>query len=209
MCIFKYKEIFYPLLLSFIVYCYQYAITCILLFIDDNYLFFIPNKIHYISNSIESESDLDSDSDSESETQSESEIQFDSDLNEYKNILELFNIINNFNNIEQLYKKTFISNIIINSNEIYIVNSFLFNFNNEKNIIDLTDIFPFTKKLCILYNIYNKFNSNHIQNLNLPYRYLYILYKNSKFQYKYGIIDLDNNIQIINNKKLLFNNIRL
>jgi hypothetical protein len=111
--------------------------------------------------------------------------------------------------MNQLHKKSFINNICLNKNEIYIVNSFLFNYKNEAKIIDLINVYPFTKKLTILYKYYKQLNSNYIMNLHLSYKYLYILYKNDKNQYNYLIIDIINNKNLLTNKKLLFNNIKL
>lgn len=211
------KEILYSLFLSFLVICLNHLITFTLKNIDDQYLFFINNTIKL--NKSESESDLESDSDSDSDlsshmdTDSNSEIDFYSNEKnsdgDYKKILELFCIINNSNNMNQLHKKSFINNICLNKNEIYIVNSFLFNYKNEAKIIDLINVYPLTKKLTILYKYYKQLNSNYIMNLHLSYKYLYILYKNDKNQYNYLIIDIINNKNLLTNKKLLFNNIKL
>jgi hypothetical protein len=211
------KEILYSLFLSFLVICLNHLITFTLKNIDDQYLFFINNTIKLNKSESDSESDLDSDSDSDlsshMDTDSNSEIDFYSNEknsdDDYKKILELFCIINNSNNMNQLYKKSFINNICLNKNEIYIVNSFLFNYKNEAKIIDLINVYPFTKKLTILYKYYKQLNSNYIMNLHLSYKYLYILYKNDKNQYNYLIIDIINNKNLLTNKKLLFNNIKL
>ena len=90
----------------------------------------------------------------------------------------------------------------------YIITSFLFNYNNEDDIIDLSSLYVFTKKIILLYLYYKNFNINYIKNLNLDYKYLYILYKINN-EYKYVIIDLNIGLNIITNKKLLFNNISL
>lgn len=213
------KEILYSLFLSFLVICLNHLITFTLKNIDDQYLFFINNKIKL--NKLDSDSDSESNSDSDSDSNDSSHIDTDSNSDidlyshekncnsDYKKILELFCIINNSNNIAELHKKSFIKNIYLNKNEIYIVNSFLFNFNNEAKIIDLLNIYPFTKKLTILYKYYKQLNSNYIMNLHLSYKYLYILYKNDKNQYNYLIIDIINNKNLLTNKKLLFNNIKL
>jgi hypothetical protein len=162
------KEILYSLFLSFLVICLNHLITFTLKNIDDQYLFFINNTIKLNKSESDSESDLDSDSDSDlsshMDTDSNSEIDFYSNEknsdDDYKKILELFCIINNSNNMNQLYKKSFINNICLNKNEIYIVNSFLFNYKNEAKIIDLINVYPFTKKLTILYKYYKQLNSN-------------------------------------------------
>lgn len=211
------KEILYSLFLSFLVICLNHLITFTLKNIDDQYLFFINNTIKLNKSESESESDLESDSDSDLsshiDTDSNSEIDFYSNEknsdDDYKKILELFCIINNSNNMIQLHKTSFINNICLNKNEIYIVNSFLFNYNNEAKIIDLINVYPFTKKLTILYKYYKQLNSNYIMNLHLSYKYLYILYKYDKNQYNYLIIDIINNKNLLTNKKLLFNNIKL
>jgi hypothetical protein len=211
------KEIIYSLFLSFLVVCLNYLISFILISIDDRLLFFINNKIYIDKSELESDLELDSDLDSNNSSDLDTDSNSDIDLyynekncnDEYKSILELFCIVNNSNNNNQLHKKPYINNILLNKNEIYIVNSFLFNFNKDAKIIDLLSIYPFTKKLIILYKYYKKLNTNYIMNLNLSYKYLYILYKNDTNEYNYLILDIFNNKNIFTNKKLLFNNIKL
>lgn len=217
-------EILTTLLSSFIYICINHLVTFLLIYFDDTHLFFINNKIKYINNDLYLDSDSDSSIDfqsekSESPSDSSIDSDFDSYINknivseiiettEYEKIINLFNIFNNEENINQLYKKTYINNILLEENDIYIITSFLFNFNNESDIVDLSSIYVFTKKLILLYLYYKNLNINYIKNLNLNYKYLYILYKIDN-EYKYLIIDLENNINIISNKKLLFNNINL
>ena len=200
--ILKNKDTLLSLFLSIIHYTFNKFIIILLNSIDDYYLFFITNKIQY-NNSINSDSESDSESESDLDSESETEITKNKNL-DYVQILELFNMANNKNNLNNL---TLINNI--NKNELFIVNAFLFNYNNNKLISDLIDIYPFTKKLVILQKLHKKINTNQIKQLNLNYRFMYILYQNHKSSYKILMIDLNNNFNILNNKKLLFNNIKL
>lgn len=213
-------EILTALFSSFIYICINHFISFLLIYFDDTHLFFINNRIKYIKNDFDSDSDSDSSLDLNSDkSESNSDSDFDSyikkktsnitvTISEYQKIINLFNIFNNEANINQLYKKTYINDIILEDNDIYIITSFLFNFNNEENIVDLSSIYVFTKKIIILYLYYKDLNINYIKNLKLNYKYLYILYKINN-EYKFLIVDIDNNINIINNKKLLFNKITL
>jgi hypothetical protein len=216
--IFNKNSIYSSLFLSICAYCINFLIKFILLNVHDYYLFFIDNKIIYNNNiNSDSESDSDSESESDSNSNSDSDSKLNKEINnkllldnkkEYLKILELFNTTKSIN-ITYLYKKLYVNNTNIYNNEFYIINVFLFNFTNEENIIDLKNIFPFTKKLIILQKINKKLNTQFIENLDLNYKYIYILYKNHKSDYKYLIIDLYNNMNIETNKKLLFNNIKL
>lgn len=191
----KNKDILISLFLSIIAFCYQYFIKFILLYLEDSYLYlFINNIILYIPESVS-----DSESDSSSDLESELECKENENL-EYIKILNLFNINSNYNkNNQKINIQT----------KIIIVNCFLFNYNQELEIINLTDIFYFTRKLVILYNIANKLNTHVIKELCLNYKYMYILYSTNSNEYKYLIIDLDNNLDIYKNKKILFNTIKL
>ena len=81
--------------------------------------------------------------------------------------INLFNIFNNETNINKLYKKTYLNDILLQENDMYIITSFLFNYNNEDDIIDLSSLYVFTKKIILLYLYYKNFNINYIKNLNL------------------------------------------
>ena len=99
---------------------------------------------------------------------------------------------------------------VLNKNEYYIINSFLFNVtgNNYK----VTNKHRFTKKLIILYYLDGFFNMKSIKDLmpnSIKYQYLYIFYKTDKNEYKIIIIDLNNNYEIINDKSILFNKLIL
>lgn len=215
-------EILSALLSSFIYICINHLVNFLLIYFDDSHLFFITNKIQYINNQIEFYSDSEnSNSDSENSNLElennnlNSDSDFESYINkqekkitEYQKIINLFNIFNNETNINKLYKKTYLNDILLQENDMYIITSFLFNYNNEDDIIDLSSLYVFTKKIILLYLYYKNFNINYIKNLNLDYKYLYILYKINN-EYKYVIIDLNIGLNIITNKKLLFNNISL
>lgn len=194
------KELIYPFLLSLFWYCFNYAIYTILIYIDDYTLFFINNIIIYESNELSDES---------SDDEIDNFYLNNNDKIEYKNILSIFNITNNTNINNCQYIKEYDQVNIIN-NEIYIINAFLFNYNETiKDTLDIGDIFMFTKKLVIMYNINKRINTKLILDLNLGYKYMYILYKKNTNEYSYLIIDLFNNVNIINTKPLLFNNITL
>ena len=212
-------EILSALLSSFIYICINHLVNFLLIYFDDSHLFFITNKIQYINNQIEFSSDSDSDSENANLELENSNSNLDSDFESYINkqekkitehqkIINLFNIFNNETNINQLYKKTYLNDILLQENDIYIITSFLFNYNNEDDIIDLSSLYVFTKKIILLYLYYKNFNINYIKNLNLDYKYLYILYKINN-DYKYVIVDINIGLNIITNKKLLFNNISL
>ncbi len=143
-------------------------------------------------------------------------------LCEYEIILKIFNINNNLinvlNNQEKekipiIYNKDISFNNSNNDfNNAYIVDSFLFNITLHKNKIfenNIDDIYNLKNKIILLYYLQNKFTSNSINNIFPNYKYLYILYKKEDLNYECILIDLHNNFDIINNKKLLFNSIYL
>ena len=65
------------------------------------------------------------------------------------------------------------------------------------------------RKIKLFYILQNKLNTSIISNLFPQYKYLYILYKKTPEKYDYVLIDLNNNHDLIKNKKVLFNMINL
>ncbi len=120
---------------------------------------------------------------------------------EYKNILEKFNI----NNVINKYMNKTKKNKKYDKDSFYIINSFLFNFENNQVFAKYTC----TKKIIILFNNFGSFNTIKIKEFESEYKYLYIFYKNDLNDYCVKIVDIYNNINIINNSKLLFNIINL
>ena len=174
--------------------CASYIIKKIIFFIikicNDKMLFLVNNKIQY--NIIDSSSDSD-DSNSDSD-------EFNNTYNNIKIMCNTNRTIFKYMTIYNKYGK-------YESNECYIINSFLFNVNkNEDMIINNT---PFTKKLILLYMFSNMFNSKVIRGIYNKYNFLYILYKTTDNQFKIKIIDLFNGYEILTNTRILFNNIKL
>lgn len=120
---------------------------------------------------------------------------------DYKNILEKFNI----NNVINKYMNNTKKNKKYDKDLFYIINSFLFNFENNQVFAKYTC----TKKIIILFNNFGSLNTMKIKEFESEYKYLYIFYKNDSNDYCVKIVDIYNNINIINNSKLLFNIINL
>lgn len=99
--------------------------------------------------------------------------------------------------------------------DINIIDAFLFNMKINSDEIEgkfdiyLNKILSLKRKIKLFYILQNKLNSSTIHNLFPQYKYLYILYKKSHENYDYILIDLDNNHDLIKNKKILFNMINL
>lgn len=158
---------------------------------------------------------------------------------EYEIILKLFNIPNVKLNIITDYDKQKIpilfnsiinkpktNNVITDLNTLNFCEAFLFNITlNKKNLnmfsklnnntydININDIYSLHNKISLLYSLNNKLLSNIITSIFPNYKYLYILYKlnthNTNNEYKYILIDLHNNYDLIKKKSLLFNLIKL
>lgn len=150
---------------------------------------------------------------------------------EYEVILRMFNIpnikINRLDDIDK-FKVPIMNNIIhnyknknlINYNnydnlEIVIADCFLFNIKINSEEIDgkfdicMYKILSLKRKIKLFYMLQNKLNTSVIHNLFPYYKYLYILYKKNPEEYNYILIDLENNYDLIKNKKVLFNIINL
>ena len=174
----------------------NYIIFIFLKYISDEYFVFTNNDINYDMN-YNSVYDV---SDSNSEDPDKPIEPINIPL-EYKNILKKLNT----NNIINKYSKNVNKQKIYNKDTFYIINSFLFNF-EDTNIIDK---YIFTKKLIILFNIFNYINTKQIIDINDQYKYLYIFYKNDDNKYNVKIIDIINNVDIITNSDILFNIVHL
>ena len=182
-------EIIFLFLKSLFFKFANYIIFIILKYISDRFFIFVKNDIDY--NSVYDISD-----DSSDDVIEPTEIPI-----EYKNILKKLNI----DNVINKYSKNINKQKLYNKDSFYIINSFLFNF-EDKNI---TDKYIFTKKLIILFNRFSYINTKHIFDITNQYKYLYIFYKNDENKYNVKIIDIINNIDIISNSDLLFNIIHL
>lgn len=187
---------------------YWNSFICLLIkYIDDKYLYFV-NK--YIDD-VFSQNSTDSDSDEENIfdiIESKDHDYIKTVFNKYfsnDNIkINIMNKINNnrifFNNLDQK-----------NNSNIFIIECCLFNLNiKHNNLYSIKDIYLFTNKLILFFNIYYNINSKYLLKLFNNYQYIYILYKkNNMDTYQIKCIDLYNNIDIFKNKKLYFNNIIL
>jgi len=172
---------------SSIIKLIQYIVLIILKYVSDTFLFFISNDINY-----KNQSDiLSSDSDDEQQEFSA----------EYTMVLNKLNI----NNIISKYTKNKNKNAIYCKKSYYIIKSFLFNFDGT-NIINKSIC---TKKLIIMYNLFNILNTLHINDITTYHKYIYIFYKNDLNEFKVKIIDIRNNIDITTKNELLFNIISL
>jgi len=104
------------------------------------------------------------------------------------------------------------NNITDNIDNIDNIDNNIDNIDNNIDNINIDDIYTIKKKIILIYYLTNKLNSNNIHNLFPKYKYLYILYKKnnqSTNKFNYILIDLENNYDLIKNKKLLFNKINL
>lgn len=108
-----------------------------------------------------------------------------------------YNSYSNYNNTDIIID-AFLFNIKINSDEV-----------EHKFDIYLNKYLRLKRKIKLFYMLQNKLNSSMIHNLFPHYKYLYILYKKTPDKYDYILIDLDNNHDLIKNKKVLFNIINI
>jgi hypothetical protein len=139
----------------------------------------------------------------------------DNEINKIPVIYNNHNNLNSYvnNNLENtIIVDSFLFNIDINKNSL--IKKFNFNEDsetNKKNKLDINfkNIYSLKKKIILLYYLYSNLNSNIIHNLFPEYKYLYILYKKSENSYDYILVDLFNNYDLIKNKKILFNQIKL
>lgn len=125
------------------------------------------------------------------------------------NGLEKNNIVNNTTDTLS-FSEAFLFNISLNKKNL---NSFnVLNKNNKYNI-NIKDIYSLKNKISLIYSLNNKLLSNTLRSIFPEYKYLYILYKintkNNNSQYKYILVDLHNNYDLIKKKSILFNLIKL
>ena len=216
------------LLLSILYYCYNKLIILILLYIPDYYLCHIIKPIIHKNDIYSDESSSSSEELSDDENINLSNLQYNTldeynkfiQLWEYDVILYLFNLEKYSYNILKKNEKLKINkiynikNINIIPNNFYIIDSFLFNIKiskcvlqNLKHNILFQSIYQFKHKLILFNNINNNYvNSKNLHKLFPQYKYLFILYK-YKSEYKYILVDLYNNYNLIKHKKNLFNKI--
>lgn len=227
------KDLIKSLFLSIIYFLYTKVVIIVLLHIPDIYLLHILNPIIFKKINNDSSDDSSDESSDElldniknSQYNTLEEYKTHIQLWEYDAILHLFNlptysynILNNNelskikNNKKSLYNYNLLNNIKVDNN-IYIIDSFLFNIKISKCILNNADInisfqsnFPFKYKLILFNHINNNYiNSNTLNKLFPQYKYLFIHYR-TKSQYKYVIVDLYNNYNLIKHKKNLFNKI--
>jgi hypothetical protein len=109
-----------------------------------------------------------------------------------------FSNYSNYNNTDLIIIDAFLFNMKINPNEV-----------EHKFDIYLNKYITLKRKIKLFYILQNKLNTSIIYNLFPYYKYLYILYQKTSDKYDYILIDLENNHDLIKNKKVLFNMINL
>jgi hypothetical protein len=211
-------------LISIVLFIYNKLLLFIIIYIPDRYVNYLIKSSYPINIDIDL---LDSD-DSDNE-----DLLFNnghSYLKEYKHylllweydtILYLFNLkqysfnIQNNHKLPILYNSVDYKKQMLNNNiGITFVDSCLFNIKINKQIINnkqikLTSINNIKNKIVLLYGLSGKcLNSNIISKLYPNYRYLYAIYKYNN-NYKYILVDLHNNYNLIKHKKIIFNIINI
>ena len=223
------KDLIRSLVISIIYFLYTKAVLLILLHIPDNYLSHLIKPII-----IKKNDDSSDDSSDESDESSNNNIinpQYNTldeyntyiQLWEYDVILHLFNLqkysynILNHTEVSKIKTQyTYNYNILNNlkDNNINIIDSFLFNIKVSKcllrqseNTISFQSKYPFKYKLILFNYINNNYiNSKSLHKLFPQFKYLFILYRTNS-QYKYVLVDLYNNYNLIKRKNNLFNKI--
>jgi len=233
------KALIQSLLLSIISYIYSKFILFIITNVSDSHLMYVIKPYIYTKNPDDSDESDDSDSDEIIQSNNDiinhntlEEYNTYLRLWEYDILLHLFQLEKYSYNILSSIEKNKIKSIdnILNSSQIFkrynsknnivIVNCFLFNIKVSKtkinlinkgfnNNIQLLSIYPFQYKLAIFSYISNNYiNSEVLSKLFPNHKYIYILYKKD-IDYKYVLVDLHYNYDIIKHKKILFNKIIL
>ncbi len=218
----KDKELILSFLISLFLFIYNKVLYLIIIYIPDSYLNILVKSQIPINIDIDL---LDSDS-------SDDEMNYTSDYNtldEYKNylqmweydtILHLFDLkqysfkIQNSDNIPVLYNSSK-NKFIISNNGITFIDSFLFNINlhkqkiNNHSEINLKSVNNIKNKIVLLFYLSGEsINSNIVKKLFPNYRFLFIMYKFNN-DYKYILVDLYNNYNLIKHKKIMFNRIEI
>lgn len=230
------KNLIYAFISSILYFIINKCLIFVILHIPDESLGFLDNliKIKKIDNTdllLDFSDSDDSETESDLECENYTTIKKEKTLEEYNKhlieweyevVLRLFNIPNIIiNRLDEADKQKvpILCNIKNSSNyensDIKIIDAFLFNMKIKTDEIEgkfdiiFNKILSLKRKIKLFYLLQNKLNSYTIHNLFPQYKYLYILYKKSHEKYDYILIDLDNNHDLIKNKKILFNMINL
>lgn len=210
--------------ISLFLFIYNKLLVFIIIYITDRYINFLIKSSYPINIDIDL---LDSD-DSDDE-----DLLFNTGHNylkeyenylliwEYDTILYLFNLkqysfkIQDNNKLPILYNSLgYKKQIDNNSIGITFVDSFLFNIKLNKPLlkdtqIKLTSVNNIKNKIVLLYLLSGEcLNSNIISKLFPNYRYLYAIYKFNN-NYKYILVDLHYNYNLIKHRKIMFNRINI
>lgn len=171
-------------LLSVLSYIYVFCINLLIIHVDDRHLSKFYTSLKNGDSYIE---------------------ELDDDDNDYNIVNEQNDAIVKLCNVNKTltrYNKKKLNDNL----EKLVVKAFLFNYKNNA----IVDNYPFTNKLMMINNSYNSMNIRTIKNLtHYRYKYIYILYRTEKGDFKVKIIDMNMNYDIINNTNVLFNSIKL
>lgn len=180
-------------IISFLKFLYLKFMLSLIIHFNDNVFAFLYPSIYISDNddTLEILSDSESDTDSSENTEKCDKIK-----TIQKNNCELLENIKN--KLEPCVYDIFLQ---IDDNEILILECFVCNITKD-NI----ESCQFKYKLILLHYLYKKINCAYIKNIFENYRYLFIQYKKNNEIY-YKLIDLHTNIDLVNQKQILFNRV--